>query len=370
MTSETYLPSIGGAEIHVDEMRKRIGKFHELKLITLSKGKKEKNLIRLKDKTIRDYFIIIKTLNKEIKNCDLIHAHYSYKLAFFSGILAKIHKKPMIIILHGLGILDNNWPLIPRIFHRICRRFSLKLATRIISTSEDLSLNVKKFTNPDKVKIISNGVDVKHFLKGKDILKTTKRVMISVRRFNDKNGIHLLMDALPYLKQLNPNFLYLIIGWGKHEELIKQKIKNFALEQQVQFLGKVDNRKITDYLYSSHVVVFPSSAESTSLACIEAMLTHNLIVSSKVGGLIELIGKKEERGLFMKMFPWTHSNYNPPMQLSTKVLKHMAEVLHSALFNTKKYSDKILAAQSYAKNFDWDIITKKTLEVYDEAITK
>ncbi len=389
LTCENYFPRLGGAEVHVYQLLNNLKKQNiEVSLITHEPGEhpddKELDIIRISEKnTLFGLINAFFKIYQKSKDVQAIHSHYSYKLAMISGLVAKLRKKPFIITLHGMGILNPpRGSSLYKKFHSLCRWTSLKLATKIISTSDDLAQEAYLRVKKEKVEIITNGVDVDYFqnidqqkleeLKNKYLPRRSqakagqgKKIILTVRRFNRKTGIHFMPYIISELNKKYQDFIYLVIGWGPLDQEIKKRVADLGLQDKIEFLGKIDNKQVPLYYHLADTVVFPSSAESTSISCIEAMATKTTVVASRVGGLVELIGEGEERGLFVKMFEWTHSNYDAPMDLPQETYQHVAEVLNSSL--TKDQQQKTDQAFEYVKNsFDWSIITKKTINIYQQ----
>ncbi len=376
MTSENFFPRIGGAELHVYNMIKQIrSKGHKVIFFTNEKGDNfftEWPVIREtwnRKKIIK----IIKILWKESKGADVIHAHYSYRLALLVGIIGKIRRVPVFITLHGMGILDYpKASFIHQKTHSFYRYWSLQLSTQVISTSEDLAKVAYKFIKPKKVTIISNGFDEKIFNKNVEISEALKnrykgqKIILTVRRLVPKNGVHYLIESMPYLIEKEHNVKYLLIGDGPMKDYLKKRIKELKIEKFVDMLGRIDNNKVPEFLKLADVVVFPSTAESSSLACAEAMGVGKKVVASRVGGLIELLGKDEERGRLVKLVDWEGSDYGAPMQIEKSRYKSLAEIINKSLLDDDTRSEK---AFEYAhQNLSWKVLSNKTIDLYSKFV--
>jgi len=377
ITSETFLPELGGAEIHLINLIKNLDiQGVNVTLFTNEAGEsefdKKYNVIR-KAWSKKSAWLIFKILWKEAKKADLIHAHYSYRLALMAGIIAFLQRKPFFITLHGMGTLPRpHSKLIYRIADNIYRSYSLHLASKVISTSDDLAQVAFKYINKNKIKIISNGVDISIFndrvVATDELLNRykDKQVIMTVRRLVEKNGLHFLVEAMPYIIEKIPNIKYVMIGDGRMREYLQKRINELGINKYVDLLGKIDNHQIPQYLKIADVIVFPSTAESSSLACVEAMAMGNaMIVASNVGGLVELLSKDQSRGKLVKLVNWHGSNYDAPLQLARDRYIALANVIVDCI-KEKKY-DIINNAKKYAENnLSWKVITRKTIEVYKQ----
>lgn len=374
MTSDTFLPDIGGAEIHVKNLIENLLDLkNDIILITTQPYHSDfdngKKIVRIQWSKSR-IFKIVALIWKNSKNAEIIHSHYCHKLAFISGLVGKFRKIPVIITLHGMGILDQPCaPFIYKMAHSFYRYFSLQLCTHIISTSQDLANFAYKYVHRDKITIVLNGYDSKEFYFKRFVpekLKKryeNKKILLSVRRLVPKNGIHYVIEAIPYLIEKIPNLLYIAIGDGRMREYIEERIKFLGISKYVELLGEIANDTVPDYLKLADTVVFPSTAESSSIACAEALAMGKAIVASRVGGLVELIGKNHERGMLINLIGWEESNYNAPLRLSQENYKALAEAVINSIFNKNIEKEKMLS-QYALNNLSWSIIVKKTVDIY------
>src|SRR3989344_4772024 len=375
MTSDTFLPLVGGGEIHVKELCENLTRLgHQVTLVTNQKGVGEDHfafrVIRIPWKR-SNFFYLFKTLYHEAKETDIVHAHYSYRLSALAVIAGRLRGKRVIETLHGLGTLDEaRAHFLYKQIHALYRFLALNLATRIISTSEDIAIVARQhMLRSNNIEIIFNGLNTQIFnlsLKVPEELSKKyvgKKVILTVRRLVPKNGIHFLVESMPEIMKLIPNAHYVMIGSGRMESYIKKRIVELGLESHIDMLGEVDNSEVPAYMKLADVVVFPSTAESSSIACAEAFAMGKMVVASRVGGLVELLGKDNERGLLVKLVDWEGSDYDAPLQLSEERYKALAETIAKGLLTDQ--SEMSMRAERYAKEeLDWEVVAGKTVRAY------
>ena len=196
-----------------------------------------------------------------------------------------------------------------------------------------------------------------------------KKNILTVRRLVPKNGIHYLVEAMPYIKEQVLGVVYLMIGAGRMEEYLKGRINELSLGDSVKMLGEIPNNEVAKYLKLADVVVFPSTAESSSIACAEAMAMRKKIVASRVGGLVELIGENNERGTLVRLVDWQGSNYEAPISLDrSRYLELAGAVIKDLQSDNDEKADK---ARQYAyDNLRWEVIARQTEKVFKELINK
>lgn len=377
MTSDTFLPLIGGAEIHVKNLIERLTTHgHQVVLLTTETELSEFDRQNIVIRTFwgkRNIFRILKILWKESRGANIIHCHYSYRLATLAGIIGRLRNIPVIVTLHGLGTLDQpGAPFIYKWAHSIYRYSSLKLSTHVISTSEDLARVAYNYIPRKKITIIFNGYNEESFnpdVKLSESLENKyagRKVILTVRRLVPKNGIHFLVESLPLIVKTIPNVVYLMAGEGRMKKYIKERISELGIGENVEMLGEVKNNDVPQLLKLADMVVFPSTAESSSIACAEAMALGKPIVASRVGGLIELLGEHNERGILVDLVPWTGSDYAAPLSLGKDRYHALAQAVIDAIISpqseVKKRGEQIAR---YAKDtLGWTVISRKTEQVY------
>lgn len=79
----------------------------------------------------------------------------------------------------------------------------------------------------------------------------------------------------------------LLVGDGNQHENLVEKAKKLHIEKLVEFTGNVANPE--KYLAESDIYVSVSHREGLPLSIIEAMASKLPIISSKVGGVVDLL---------------------------------------------------------------------------------
>lgn len=374
MTTDTYFPKIGGAEVHVFELRRELERRGHAVILYTTKTTKDResdqNLFRLEWR--HNWVSHFKKLWSLSKDCDVIHSHFAYRLAFLAGLVAVLRGKPFYITEHGYGILNHPGAApIYQCVHSFYRFWSLQFARMYISTSEDLAVPARKYIKEKKICIIPNGVSFTTFSDAAPCVRPAHisadaKIILTVRRLVPKNGIQYLAAVYKDIVKSVPNVHWIMIGDGQCKDEIVDRLQRDGVFDKVTMMGAVQNSEISGYYKIADCVVFPSTAESTSIACIEAMAAGRPVVASAVGGLVELVGENNERGVLVKMFDHTLSDYGAPQVDSMDVSKLglLSSAISDLLINEDKSRVYAESSQKFAKNFDWSLITDRLLEVY------
>lgn len=352
MVIDNYPPEIGGAQTHVFYLSQVLGRL---------------------EYDVSSYTKIphgpgIKDLANFIRSVDIVHCHYTDYLTCLSCLVAKLMKRPRVITLHGRGTLDSS---VGNSHHRrIYRWASLKLADAVIGTSEEISEIARRFTRAEKIYTIPNGVDTDYFkpLNGRK-KDSDGLIVLSARRLHPKNGVQYLVEAIPYIiKQLKRPVEFWIMGKAKLEGYLKARAEELGVKDIVKFIGEVPNEATRDYYNMADVVVFPSSAETTSIACLEAMAMAKGIVASSLKSYKELLGLNE-RGILVELFDRDYSDYNAPLFLPKYRVKGLANAVITILRDSDLRRKLGEAGREYVvANYDWRLIVDRVSSIYAQII--
>ena len=116
-------------------------------------------------------------------------------------------------------------------------------------------------------------------------------------------GLHILLEAIYYLKQEIPNIKLYIGGSNRlackslisklskngYEKYIEKLIKKYELSDNIVFTGNLNSEKMIEKLKNSHIYVLPSMMENSPNSLGEAQIIGVPSVSSLVGGTSDYI---------------------------------------------------------------------------------
>lgn len=136
-------------------------------------------------------------------------------------------------------------------------------------------------------------------------------------------GLHYILEAMPsILKRFPDAKLYIsgnniiksdnaidILKRSSYGKYIKKLIRKLHLENEVVFIGVLNEEKMCERYLHSHVFVCPSSIENSSNSLGEAMLLGVPCIASYVGGVIDLLTHKEEGYVYQSDAPYMLAYY-------------------------------------------------------------
>lgn len=330
--SITYHPFIGGAEVALKEITKRVKNCH-FTIITLRidkdlpKVEKEGNVtihrIGLPSKKKLDpslnwklilskylfpftAFLKAKKLNKELK----FNASWSI-MANYAGFAALFFKmnRPKIPFILTLQEGDS-----PEYIKRKVGLF-MPLYKKIFSKADKIqaiSFFLKDYAKKNGALIdsvvIPNGVDLELFSKDfsdNEILDVKKSIgkkegdifLITTSRLVKKNAVDMIIESLKFLPE---NYKLFIAGEGEEKIYLEDLVSKLGLERRVIFDGFVPQFKLPLYLKACDVFVRPSRSEGLGNSFLEAMAVRIPVIGTKVGGIPDFL-QDEVTGLFCKV---------------------------------------------------------------------
>jgi len=163
----------------------------------------------------------------------------------------------------------------------------------------------------DKITVIPNAVDRQTFA-GPGIPDraladrlglTGKTVLAFFGSFYFYEGLHLLLRAIPLLRQQRTELAVLLVGGGPEEGNLRKMAMDLGVGEAIVFAGRVAHEEMQRYYDLTDLFVFPRLSMRltelvTPLKPLEAMAQERIVVASDVGGHRELIRDRETGYLF------------------------------------------------------------------------
>ena len=238
---------------------------------------------------------LIFQIKKQIESfeVDILHTH-GY-LASIYGMLAALfasRKVHIVRTIHQRAEPHDSWKM--NLYVRLTIFLSRLERTHLIAVSDNVKESaVKKFNiNEDIITTIHNGINFrdKRVLekdKGKLNLDPAKHTIGIVGRLVHGKG-HLFFVKLAFsLIKERDNIEFVILGDGPLRENIDTFIKQQGMENKIKLMGYKDN--ILDYINSLDILVICSEHEGIPYVLLEALMLKKPVVSTRVGGIPEVI---------------------------------------------------------------------------------
>jgi len=223
---------------------------------------------------------------------------------------------------------------------------------------------------PDNVFVVAPGVDLQTFSPG--IGKAAARVKLNIApdaimltfvgRIQPHKGPDVLLRAAAEMVSHSPYLrakLAVVIMGGASgsglDELEKLKVlaKFLKIEDITHFLDPVSRENLPDWYRASDLVCVPSYSESFGLVALEAQACGTPVVATAIGGLRTAVSDGISGSLV---------DGHDPKAWSAVISRLIAEPHRRLLLS--------MGAVEHASHFGWENTARKTLDVYDWALTK
>ncbi len=195
-----------------------------------------------------------------IKNYDIVHTHGA-KATQITYLLNKIYSFIHIATKHNSRK--------GKIFNKV---------KNVISVSSEVA---KTITHPSKV--LYFGIQKSENL---EIKKNDIFTILAIGRLDPIKGFDNLINQV---SKLEFDFRLNIIGEGSQKEKLEKLIIDNNLKNKISLLGFKNN--IPEYLANSHLQVISSLTEGLPLTLIEGIMNSSVIISTPVGGIVEVLDK-------------------------------------------------------------------------------
>jgi len=329
ISTEFSLTRMGGAERMVKYLASHLSKsghevailtceaspeFDNVKIITIPKPMDLSSVYGQSTRSILSLFKItwISQLKDIFRHYDIIHLHniHSHTLLFYSIIAAKKLKKKIVWTPHDYWficpkqslLLDDGSICDGRTCKPECagetgskriltmrRRITKKLLSvdMVLPPSKYVADRVRDFgMAPEKIKVVYNGVEIKHF----DATRSLGSNILFVGYMDKRKGTHTLLQAARYVKEKIPDVNFVFVGDGPEKENLAGLAKEWGIESNVSIKGHISESEFEKEYSSTKIAIVPSLwPEPFGLVAAEAMTRGIPVIASNAGALPEIV---------------------------------------------------------------------------------
>jgi len=224
-----------------------------------------------------------------------------------------------------------------------------KLSARI-AVSESARLTLTAHLETDAI-VIPNGIYADNYRDGSSRPEWQGNTIGFLGRFEeDRKGLPVLLDALPFISRFIPDIRVLIAGPGDSEEVLAKV--DPQLRNRVEFLGKISEKDKADFLASVSLYIAPNTGgESFGIILAEAMAGGAAVVASDIPAFADVLGNGQYGALF-----------------ESENSEDLAKVIIDLLRDETKRRELAAAGAIHAQRFDWGQVGEEIFEVYELAM--
>ena len=276
---------------------------------------------------------------------DVVHFHAEGPCAMLW--LPKLFGKRCIATVHGLDHQRAKWGRFAKTYIMLGEKCAVKFADEIIVLSEGVQNYFKETYNRETV-FIPNGVTKPELQEACEITEQfglrKDEYILFLGRLVPEKGIHYLIEAY---RNIRTDKKLVIAGGVSDSGEYGKYLKTLAEDHpNILFTGFVQGRMLEELYSNAYVYVLPSDLEGMPLSLLEAMSYGNCCVTSDIPECTEVI---EDHGITFT-------------QAVTKKLAQKLQQLCDEPETVRSYKEK--ASDYICSKYNWDDVTKRTLELY------
>jgi len=301
---------------------------------------------------------LLETTKEAIKlNPDLIHCN-TYFPAYAGIVAARVKGIPLVSTFHDIyglkGWIESQHSFGWGLAGHLATTLAASLPhSQIIAVSPQCK---KKLTSlgvsERKISTVPNGVDLRLFDSIK-VEKIPNQVLFVGRLVNFKH-VEWLIQAFSHVLKAVPTAKLKIVGGGPERASLEKNAEKLGIRAHVTFTGVTKSYDdVATFFKESAVFVLPSTVEGEAIVLKEAMASCLPVIAINVygSGVLSLV-RDGENGFLLEP-----GNIHSIAEKITKLLldRNMAKTMGEK-------------GMRFARQFDWEEITKQTLRVYEETL--
>lgn len=220
----------------------------------------------------------------------IVHGHSAFS--------ALAHEAMQIGVLMGLRSVFTDHSLfgfadLSAVFTNKYLQISLAFSSHCICVSHTGKENtvLRARVKASNVSVIPNAVSASQFTPNPINRASSDSDIITiviVSRLVYRKGIDLLAGVIPHFKH-RKNVNFIIAGDGPKRELLEEIREKNNMQDRIQMLGALEHSDVRDVLTCGHIFLNTSLTEAYCMAIVEACSVGLHVVSTKVGGVPEVL---------------------------------------------------------------------------------
>ncbi|CAM9630465.1 unnamed protein product [Heterosigma akashiwo] len=318
MVSDFFYPRLGGVEAHIWFLSQGLLKRgHKVVVFTLASGHRKgirymTNGLKVVYAPILPFYegVSWPTLYAYLplfrhllirEEINIVHGHQARTHSNFFLHLDNSHECILFAKTMGLKVVYTDHSLFgfadaASIPLNTLMKFTMSEVDHAIAVSNVCKENLvlRANMNPQDISTIPNAIDSSRFVPDPSKRHPLNKVnIIIISRLTYRKGIDLLVQVIPELCQMFPSQLHFIIGGDGNKRLLLEEMKEkHQLHDCVEMLGAVPPERVSEVLNRGHIFLNCSLTESFCIAILEAASCGLFVVSTKVGGVPEVLPHK------------------------------------------------------------------------------
>lgn len=375
---DNFYPTIDGVVLVIDNLAKMLSKYNDVTVVVPYTSTYDEDFTRpyevIRVKSVKVPFMeyrvgIDSKLTKEYnellkKDFDIIHIHSPFTIGNLGLKIAKKKNIPCIATMHTrfdfeIRKIVNNDLIVKSVIKKLIKVYNN--CDRCIAINNKMVQVFKDYGYKYEPVIIYNGTDLLPLKNKENNINNINKLynldkndilLLFVGRITSIKNIFFILDSLKLLKDDGFKFKMMYVGTGPDEKKLKNKIKEYNMEEDVILTGRIQNREILSSIYArASLFLFPSLFDASSLVQIEAAVN-------------------ETPGLFIKdsVTADTITNNVNGFTVELDTIKYKDKI--KGILSNKKLLNKVSKNARTMLGKNWDVIAKETYDLYTKEIEK
>jgi glycosyltransferase involved in cell wall biosynthesis len=286
---------------------------------------------------------------------DIIDAQ-SYSPLLPSCITSKIVRTPMIGTIHDVSTNNKDqWEQSSRT-SKIAEKFLTNLHYNMLLTVSNATKDslIKYFNvNPDRIRVLYNGVDLKK-IDQVNCDKKDENTILFVGRLTPHKHVDHLLIALKEIRKNIPNIKLVVVGRGPDKENILNLIKEQNLEDNIEMLENLTDEELIHQMKKANILILPSTREGFGMVLAEANACYTPVIAYASGGVVEVVIDQK-------------TGYLIEPENVEKLTQSIEKLLQDKQLQKEM---GINGRRNVEENFNWDEITEDYLKLVEELVNK
>lgn len=315
--TDTYFPQVSGVATSIKTLKDQLEKDgHQVYIFTttdphVDKSACEKNIFRFSSIpfiSFTDRRIAVRGMIQAYQiakklNLDIIHTQTEFSMGIIGKVVAKFLRIPCVHTYHTM--YEDYLHYVAK--GKILRPIHVKDATLafchnmsgVVAPSTKVLDTLVRYGVKSPIRIIPTGINIGKFNTDSDFdlrtdlgVSSDAKILLSVSRLAYEKNIKELINSMPAILKDQPNTHLVIVGDGPAKDDLKQQTNDMNLNDNVHFVGEINNDEVYKYYHSADIFVSTSNSESQGLTYIEAMAAGVKVVVSSSPYTEELLDNK------------------------------------------------------------------------------
>jgi glycosyltransferase involved in cell wall biosynthesis len=375
VSTPTFLPIVGGAEMGIHELYHRLGRNHEVTILTpqlprhvlehygsddySSDNYQVRYIAPVTDNTLSSLPTRILKRTSLLYTAQLTHLVRRERPDLLNFHFIKPHGSSLVLLRQLYGV-----PVVLSLVGRsdvleLLSPFKTLYANIVISRSDLILANSSYYlgadcTNP-RLRVIPYGVDTTEFSPSRR--RTSLRhelgiadddfMLFTMQRLAPVKRVDALIKMMVEVVRNNPRVVLVIGGKGEEEASLRDLAHDLNLTSNVRFIGYVESDRLPTYFASSDAFVFHSVLETFGVVFAQAMASGLPIVAADTSCISHVL--HDTNGFLVPPFD------SPAFANAVLALANQRDLASRIGMHNRERA---------VQEFDWDLIAS----LYEQAI--